>query len=110
VNRSRADADPSRSRPRSRGLLPASAAYDFTSHDGDISLTIPENASVTFGVRAYGDENQVHTTFALKPVGQVRKGRRVVYTLGGGAAQVEIETFDGSIYLRKPGETIKKDQ
>jgi len=91
------------------GNLPASAVYDFTSHDGDVSLTVPETTSATFGVRSYGDENQVHTTFTLKPVGQIRKGRRVVYTLGGGAAQVEIETFDGSIYLRKPGEKVKKE-
>jgi len=72
-------------------------------------LTIPENSSATFGVRAYGDENQVHTTLPLKANAPLRKGRRVTYILGSGAAQVEIETFDGSFYLRRPGEAVKKE-
>jgi DUF4097 and DUF4098 domain-containing protein YvlB len=91
------------------GALSASGQYEFTSHDGEIVLTIPENSNATFGVRTYSDENQVHTTFPLKTSGQVRKGRRVTYTLGTGSAQVELETFDGSFYLRKPGEAVKKE-
>lgn len=91
------------------GQFQPSGHYEFTSHDGDILLTIPESSSVMFGVRTYGDENQVHTTLPIKPSGPARKGRRATYTLGTGSSQVEVEAFDGSFYLRRPGETVKKE-
>jgi DUF4097 and DUF4098 domain-containing protein YvlB len=87
------------------GPLPASGKYRFTSHDGDVTMTIPENSSATFTIRRYQGELYIEG-LTIKAVGEVRRGRRATYTLGGGAAQVEIETFDGNVHLLKPG--IKK--
>jgi hypothetical protein len=36
-------------------------------------------------------------------VNDVRRGRRVVFTLGTGSAEFELESFSGGIRLRKPG-------
>ncbi len=38
-----------------------------------------------------------------KRVGEVRRGRRATYTLGTGGAEVELESFGGTVRLRRPG-------
>jgi DUF4097 and DUF4098 domain-containing protein YvlB len=85
------------------GPLTSSGRYRFATHDGDITLEIPESTSATFGVRLY-DSDGPHSSLPLKAVGEVRRGRRATYTLGTGAAQVEVESFDGSLHIRKTGE------
>jgi DUF4097 and DUF4098 domain-containing protein YvlB len=84
------------------GTLQASGRFQFTTHDGSITLVLPESTSATFGIRTF--QGQLHSSLPLKAAGQVQRGRRGTYTLGGGSAQVEIEAFDGNVYIRKPGE------
>ena len=88
------------------GALLATGRYLFTTHDGDITMAIPENTSATFSVRTFGD-NRVDSTLPLKQGSSGRRGQRATYTLGGGAAQVDIEAFDGSVRIRRPGEGPK---
>jgi len=88
------------------GPLQATGKYRFTSHDGNIGLSIPETSSATFTIRRY--EGDLHVTgLTLKAVGDVRRGRRATYTLGAGAAQVEIESFDGDVTLSKAGARVR---
>jgi DUF4097 and DUF4098 domain-containing protein YvlB len=90
------------------GSLQANGRYRFESHDGDILLVLPENTSATFAFRSYDSSSKLDSTLPLKPVTEGQRGRRQTYTLGNGSAQVELETFDGSVRIRRPGE-IKKD-
>ena len=89
------------------GAFLANGRYLFTTHDGDITLAIPDNASATFSVRAFGD-GRVDSTLPLKQSSLGRRGQRATYTLGGGSAQVDVEAFDGTIRIRRIGETVKK--
>ena len=75
--------------------------YRFVTHNGDITLVVPENTGATFGVRTYNGDFQ--SNLPTKPVGEIRRGRRVSYTLGNGEAEVELESFGGTIRLRRPG-------
>jgi hypothetical protein len=79
-------------------------AYRFGSHNGDIVIALPETASATIAVRSY--QGDFTSTLPVKgpPPADVRSGRRVSYTLGSGAADIEVETFGGDIRLRRPGE------
>ncbi len=86
---------------RFEGTIPASAHFRMATHNGDITLVIPESTSATFGVRTYNGGFQ--TNLAAKVVGDVRRGRRATYSLGTGGAEVELETFSGTIRLRRPG-------
>jgi DUF4097 and DUF4098 domain-containing protein YvlB len=88
------------------GALLATGRYLFTTHDGDITMAIPENTSATFSVRTSGD-SRLDSTLPLKQGSSGRRGQRATYTLGGGAAQVDIEAFDGSVRIRRPGEGPK---
>ena len=86
------------------GTLQASGRYLFTTHDGDVTLMIPENSSATFSVRG---DSRVEPAVPLKQTGTGRRGQRVSYTLGGGAAQVDVETFDGIVRIRRLGDAAK---
>jgi DUF4097 and DUF4098 domain-containing protein YvlB len=79
-------------------------AFRFASHNGDIVIAMPETASATIVVRSY--QGDFASTLPVKgpPASEVERGRRVSYTLGGGAADVEVETFGGDIRLRRPSE------
>lgn len=81
------------------GVAVDGGRYRFTTHNGDITMAIPEASNVTFTVRTY--QGQFSPSLPLKGVGEARRGRRAVYTLGNGSAEVEIETFNGTIRLRR---------
>jgi hypothetical protein len=80
-----------------------SGRYRFTTHNGNITLRVPETASATFSVRSY--QGSFRTSLPLKGAepADVRRGRRVTFTLGSGSAEVELETFNGTIRIQRPG-------
>lgn len=94
------------------GSAAAGGRYRFTSHNGNITVTVPETSNAAFAVRTY--QGGFHSTLPVKGEAerQARNGRRVVFTLGNGSAEFELETFNGSIRLRKPGapETVKSKE
>ena len=86
---------------RYEGSVSPGGQYRLSTHNGDITMILPETTNATFTVRTYNGE--FHSNMATKIVGEVRRGRRATYTLGNGGAEVELESFGGSIRLRRPG-------
>lgn len=84
------------------GTFADRGAYRFTSHNGDMTLTLPETVNATFSVRAF-QGGDFRSALPLKgpPKEDIRQGRRNSYVIGTGSAQVEIETFGGDIRLRR---------
>jgi hypothetical protein len=59
--------------------------------------------SASVSVRTYqGDMRSSFPTPA--EAGESRRGRRQTFTLGNGAAQIEMESFGGDVRIRKVGE------
>ena len=83
------------------GTAASAGRYRLTTHNGSIVVGVPETASASFSVRTYN--GSFNSNLPVKGDGNVRSGRRVVYTLGNGNAEFELESFSGSIRLRKPG-------
>lgn len=83
------------------GKLSDGGHYSFGTHNGDVALGIAENANATFTIRTY--QGSVSTDFTLQGYSprDAQRGRRVTATLGNGSADVSLETFGGSIRLRK---------
>jgi hypothetical protein len=75
--------------------------YRFSTHNGNISVGVPESASATFSVRTY--HGSVNTNLSLQSSGDGRRGQRATYTLGSGSADFELESFGGTIQLRRRG-------
>jgi DUF4097 and DUF4098 domain-containing protein YvlB len=88
------------------GNLEQGGRYRFTTHNGDISLTVPETSGATFSVRTYNGD--FTNNLQLKGSGEGRRGRRVSYVLGNGSAEVELESFGGDIRVRRPGTTTRE--
>jgi DUF4097 and DUF4098 domain-containing protein YvlB len=93
------------------GTLADRGHYSFTNHNGDIELTVPDNSNATFNVRTYSGEFTTSLPVKGPDASQVRRGRRVAYTLGNGSAEVELESFGGDIKLRRAGAArTRRDQ
>ena len=84
------------------GPIRDKGVYRLTSHNGGISLAVPDRTNATMSIRTY--QGGFRATFPVKVEDQSSR-RRFSLTLGDGSARVEIETFNGSIMLRRPGET-----
>jgi len=83
------------------GALSDRGHYSFTTHSGDLELTLPENTNATFSVRSYNGDFSAALPVKGPERSQVRQGKRVTYTLGNGSAEVELESFGGDISLRR---------
>ena len=83
------------------GSATASGRYRFSTHNGNISVGVPESASAAFSVRTYN--GSVRTDLQLQGGGETRRGQRAIYTLGSGSAEFELESFGGTIQLRRRG-------
>ena len=80
------------------GIFAERGSYSFVTHDGDISLRVPEDSDVRVRLALYdGDFSSNFTiTYPSWP-----RGRRVEFSLGGGSAELVAETFDGDIQLMR---------
>jgi len=75
--------------------------YAFGTHNGSLLLGLPDTVNATFSIRTY--QGSFSTDLPLEGVSRedLHRGRRVTTTLGNGSADVNLETFGGSIRLRK---------
>lgn len=83
------------------GPIRDKGVYRLTTHNGTIGLAIAEAANATVSIRTYN--GGFRSTFPVSlPEGNPR--RRFSLTFGNGSARLELESFNGSIALRRPGE------
>ena len=83
------------------GSIADDGHYTFTTHNGDITVMVPERSNLTLDVRTYN--GTFKPDLPVSGTRPTRKGARGVYTLGNGAAQMELETFGGTIRLQGSG-------
>ena len=83
------------------GPIKDKGVYRLTTHNGLIAMAMPEKANATLMVRTY--TGGFKSSFPLKLDEQNPK-KRFTVTYGNGSAHVELESFGGTIALRRPGE------
>lgn len=93
------------------GSVRDGGTYRFATHNGDVEMRVPDQVNASVFVRTYrGDFSSPH--FAVQvPEAQAdnrdergrgsRRNRRFNFTLGTGAARIELESFGGDIDLLK---------
>ena len=82
------------------GALRPDGTYHLSSHNGDLMVGIAEKASVTVSVSTY--QGELRTGFPVT-LEDSRKSRRYRFTLGKGEARLELETFQGTVLVDRPG-------
>jgi DUF4097 and DUF4098 domain-containing protein YvlB len=87
------------------GALKDGGSYRFSSHNGEVSVAIPERANATVSVATFSGD--FTSPFPI-PLTEQRHGKRFSFTLGTGSARLELESFQGGIRLRRPGNSEGK--
>jgi hypothetical protein len=88
------------------GTIRNDGRYRFATHNGDVSVAVPADANATVSVATFNGE--FGSTFPVT-LTETRRGKRFSFTLGSGSARIELESFDGTIHLRRPGEAPPGD-
>jgi DUF4097 and DUF4098 domain-containing protein YvlB len=83
------------------GTVGPHGRYHLSTHNGNIVVVVSPTANATFMVRTYNGTLQ--TNLPLQGSGEMGRGRRGTYSLGSGSAEFELESFGGTIHLRRPG-------
>ena len=82
------------------GAIKDKGLYRLTTHNGLIAMPIADKANASLTVRTYN--GGFRSTF---PIGDPdRRNKRFTVTLGNGSAHVELESFGGTISLRRPSD------
>lgn len=81
------------------GTIRDRGRYVFSTHNGDVLVTVPAHASATVSVSTYHGEFQ--SEFPVRLTGTTRD-RQFKFTLGAGSAGIELESFNGDLLLRRP--------
>jgi len=85
------------------GPIKDKGLYRLTTHNGLIAMAVPDKANVTLNVRTYN--GGFRSTFQVPgDTGTDSRRKRFTTTMGNGSAHVELESFAGTISLRRPGE------
>jgi DUF4097 and DUF4098 domain-containing protein YvlB len=88
-----------------QGTVTDGGSYSFGSHNGDITVSIPERANVTItAATANGD---IDASFPLPMTNTTGKHRKT-FKIGSGSARMELESFQGDINLRRPQELLDR--
>lgn len=90
------------------GTIRDGGRYSLITHDGDITMAVPERTNATFTLATFDGTVDASFPINMPPRGEHSK-RRYTATLGSGSARVELETFDGEILLRRPSEVDAPD-
>jgi len=89
------------------GTIKDRGRYRFGSHSGSIIVSIPERANATIAAVTY--QGTFSSRFDLPNVAtDAASGprRRANFAFGSGSARVEVESFQGSIILARPGDAV----
>jgi DUF4097 and DUF4098 domain-containing protein YvlB len=81
-----------------RGPIHADGWYSMDTHNGTIELTIPQNTSATISAFTYNGDFEADFPVTVT---EAEPGKTTTFTLGSGDAQIELETFNGSIVLKR---------
>lgn len=75
--------------------------YRFSTHNGSIDLMIPASAGATFTASTFN--GSLHTAFPVT-LHEAKEGKEFTFTLGSGGARIELESFNGTMSIRRPGQ------
>ena len=88
------------------GTIKDGGRYRFSTHDGDLRVSVPEKSNVSVSVSTF--DGDFSACFPVQLVGPKTR-HRFTLTIGSGSARLELESFNGDIRLCRPGQLAKDD-
>lgn len=80
------------------GTIRDAGRYSLKSHSGDVTVTVPPDASAVVGASTFSGELDTDIPVQVTDTGP---GKKISFTLGSGAARLELQSFSGDIRLRR---------
>jgi DUF4097 and DUF4098 domain-containing protein YvlB len=105
------DAEKVNGRVTYEGTLKDRGRSRFASHSGTIIVSVPERSNAT--VAAVSSQGTFSSRFELpNAASDASSGprRRANFAFGTGSARIEAESFQGSIILARPGDTVMRQR
>lgn len=78
--------------------------YQLSTHNGDVVVGIQAGANAAVSVKTF--QGELETDFPVSIQGS--RERRISFVLGSGSARVDLESFQGTIRLVRPGRSNDK--
>jgi DUF4097 and DUF4098 domain-containing protein YvlB len=82
------------------GTIRDRGTYQFTSHNGDIAIALPKAVNATVNVSTFSGEFASDFPVMLS---ETKRGRQFCFTIGKGSARVQLQSFQGTIHIFRPG-------
>ena len=82
------------------GTVQDGGRYLLSSHNGNITFAVPQGSNATLSVATFAGEFEADFPVTLTEASS--GGKRFSFVLGSGSARVELESFGGTIHLRRP--------
>ncbi len=85
------------------GTIRAGGRYRLVTHNGDVTITVPQGTGARVSISTFQGDFESDFPVTLTE----RRGKRFDFTLGGGGAAIDLESFQGTIRLVRPGRSPK---
>lgn len=82
------------------GVVSDAGYYHFATHNGCIDVAMPEQSNATVSLSTFSGGIDSSFPVTMKKI----RSQRFQTTLGSGRARIELESFQGTIFLRRPSE------
>jgi len=86
------------------GTVSDAGYYRFATHNGCIDVAMPEKSNATISLSTFSGGIDSSFPVTLKKI----RSKRFQTTLGTGRARFELESFQGTIFLRRPNEARQR--
>lgn len=80
------------------GPIQAGGNYHFTTHNGDVTIGVQDGANATVSVSTFQGELTADFPVSIRSSHE----KEFSFTLGSGGAQIDVESFQGTIRLVRP--------
>ncbi|HUP00445.1 MAG TPA: DUF4097 family beta strand repeat-containing protein [Gemmatimonadota bacterium] len=84
---------------RYRGTLHADGRYSLSTHNGPIDITVPAGTNASVHVSTFNGRIEADFPIAIS---ELQRGKEMRFTLGSGGARIELASFNGTVWLRRP--------
>ncbi|MDX2182555.1 MAG: DUF4097 family beta strand repeat-containing protein [Gemmatimonadaceae bacterium] len=96
-----------------RGTVDPRGRYLLKSHSGDVMIAMPGDVKADVNVQTFNGEIDSDFPITIAPSSsegrRVRRDRMSFSINGGGGAAVDLETFSGTILIRRPGARTSRE-
>ncbi len=86
------------------GPIRSGGRYRLVTHNGDVTITVPAGTDARVSVSTFQGDFESDFPVTLTE----RRGKRFDFTLGNGGAAIDLESFQGTIRLVRPGAPVKR--